>query len=236
MLRSLAHIHSRGICHRDIKPQNLLVDPRRGILKLCDFGSAKGLTPGQPNVAYICSRYYRAPELIFGAAHYTVAIDVWSAGCVFAEMLLGAPLFPGDSGVGQLVEIIKVMGTPTREQIEAMNPSYTDFSFPDIDPTGWERVFRGKPSPPAAALRLLEKLLTYVPRDRITALDALADPFFDELRDEAFRLPDGSSPPPLFDFTEKELASAPHLASLLIPSWYGTPAESESSGTAAAST
>lgn len=233
MLRSLAHIHSRGICHRDIKPQNLLVDPRRGILKLCDFGSAKGLVPGQPNVAYICSRYYRAPELIFGAAHYTVAIDVWSAGCVFAEMLLGAPLFPGDSGVGQLVEIIKIMGTPTREQIKAMNPSYTDFSFPDIDPTGWERVFRGKPSPPADALKLLERLLTYVPADRVAALEALADPFFDELREETFRLPNGSSAPPLFDFTEAELASAPHLAEALIPPWYS--AASAPSGHAAAS-
>lgn len=74
LFRSLAYIHSLGICHRDIKPQNLLVDPESGVLKLCDFGSAKHLVKGEPNVSYICSRYYRAPELIFGAIDYTTKI------------------------------------------------------------------------------------------------------------------------------------------------------------------
>jgi len=74
LCRSLAYIHGLGICHRDIKPQNLLIDHERGILKLCDFGSAKILKSGEPNVSYICSRYYRAPELIFGATFYTTTI------------------------------------------------------------------------------------------------------------------------------------------------------------------
>jgi glycogen synthase kinase 3 beta len=74
LLRSLAYIHSVGICHRDIKPQNLLLNPGTGVLKLCDFGSAKILVAGEPNVSYICSRYYRAPELIFGATNYTTNI------------------------------------------------------------------------------------------------------------------------------------------------------------------
>lgn len=74
LFRSLAYIHSQGICHRDIKPQNLLLDPNSGILKLCDFGSAKILIENEPNVSYICSRYYRAPELIFGATNYTTKI------------------------------------------------------------------------------------------------------------------------------------------------------------------
>lgn len=76
------------------------------------YFSAKQLVRGEPNVSYICSRYYRAPELIFGATDYTSNIDVWSAGCVLAELLLGQPIFPGDSGVDQLVEIIKVILTP----------------------------------------------------------------------------------------------------------------------------
>merc|ERR1719243_562072 len=130
--RSCAYIHAVGICHRDIKPQNLLIDGRSHALKLCDFGSAKRLVKGEPNVSYICSRYYRAPELIFGSTEYTTAIDIWSSGCVFAELLLGAPLFPGDSGVDQLVEIIKVLGTPSREDIREMNASYTEFKFPQI--------------------------------------------------------------------------------------------------------
>ena len=130
MLRSCAHIHAAGICHRDIKPQNMLADTSRHVVKLCDFGSAKRLVPGEPNVSYICSRYYRAPELIFGATDYTPAIDVWGVACVMAKMLLGQPLFPGESGVDQLVEIIKVLGTPTRDQIRSMNPNYTEFKFP----------------------------------------------------------------------------------------------------------
>lgn len=85
----MAYLHALGICHRDIKPQNLLVDSNNHVLKVCDFGSAKRLIKGEVNVSYICSRYYRAPELIFGATEYNNSIDVWSVGCVMAELLLG---------------------------------------------------------------------------------------------------------------------------------------------------
>ncbi len=140
LLRSLAYIHSVGICHRDIKPQNLLLNPATGVLKLCDFGSAKILVAGEPNVSYICSRYYRAPELIFGATNYSTNIDIWSTGCVMAELMLGQPLFPGESGIDQLVEIIKVLGTPTREQIKTMNPNYMEHKFPQIKPHPFSKV------------------------------------------------------------------------------------------------
>lgn len=223
MCRSLAYLHGVGICHRDIKPQNLLVDTRTHILKLCDFGSAKALVPGEPSVAYICSRYYRAPELIFGCTDYTVAIDVWSAGCVAGELLQGHPLFPGETGVDQLVEIIKILGTPTREEIDAMNPSYTEFKFPQIRPYPLAKLFR--PRAPASAIDLITRMLTYVPSQRITALEACAHPFFDELRDPATRLPEGGALPPLFDWTEAELASAsPALREILVPPHARTPA------------
>ncbi|CAL8090519.1 unnamed protein product [Orchesella dallaii] len=215
LFRSLAYIHSLGICHRDIKPQNLLLDPATGILKLCDFGSAKHLVRGEPNVSYICSRYYRAPELIFGAIDYTTKIDVWSAGCVLAELLLGQPIFPGDSGVDQLVEIIKVLGTPTREQIREMNPNYTEFRFPQITAHPWTKVFR--PRTPPEAIELVSRLLEYTPSSRITPLEACAHNFFDELRDPNTRLPNGRELPPLFNFTENELGIQPHLNQILIP-------------------
>ena len=142
--KALAYIHALGICHRDIKPQNLLVDPDSHELKVCDFGSAKRIAQGEVNVSYICSRYYRAPELIFGATNYGNSIDVWSVGCVIAELLLGQPLFPGDSGVDQLVEIIKILGTPTREEINSMNQNYTEFRFPQIRSNDWPSVFQNR--------------------------------------------------------------------------------------------
>ncbi|KAL7517036.1 hypothetical protein ACHAWX_002008 [Stephanocyclus meneghinianus] len=207
--RALSHIHSLGICHRDIKPQNLLVNPENQQLKLCDFGSAKALVRGEPNVSYICSRYYRAPELIFGSTDYSTAIDIWSQGCVGAELLLGQPLFPGDSGVDQLVEIIKVLGTPTREEINAMNSNYTEFKFPQIKACQWRKVFRSKT--PEDAMDFIASTLAYAPERRIKPLEGCAHPFFDELRDERTRLPNGNPLPPLFDFTSHELASSPDL-------------------------
>ncbi|XP_045479025.1 glycogen synthase kinase-3 beta-like isoform X5 [Harmonia axyridis] len=238
LFRSLAYIHSLGICHRDIKPQNLLLDPETGVLKLCDFGSAKHLVRGEPNVSYICSRYYRAPELIFGAIDYTTKIDVWSAGCVLAELLLGQPIFPGDSGVDQLVEIIKVLGTPTKEQIKEMNPNYTEFKFPQIKSHPWQqfllskmympctstnqqklRVFRVRTPP--EAIELVSRLLEYTPSSRISPLQACAHPFFNELREPNTRLPNNNELPPLFNFTEHELSIQPSLNAILIPRGQG---------------
>lgn len=215
VFRSLAYLHSQGVCHRDIKPQNLLLDPESGVLKLCDFGSAKQLVKGEPNVSYICSRYYRAPELIFGATDYTTQIDVWSAGCVLAELLLGQPIFPGDSGVDQLVEIIKVLGTPTRDQIREMNPNYQEFKFPQIKAHPWTKVFRQRAT--SDAMELVSRLLEYTPSLRLSPIDACAHHYFNELRDPATRLPPGRELPPLFNFTAAELALKPTLNAKLVP-------------------
>lgn len=183
------------------------MDVGLGTLKLCDFGSAKVLQRGESNVSYICSRYYRAPELIFGATNYTTAIDVWSMGCVMAELFLGQPLFPGDSGVDQLVEIIKVLGAPTHEQVLAMNKAYPTYNFPDIRPHPWSKVF--KQTTPQSAMDLLARVLVYTPGKRPHAIELCAHEFFDELRDPAATLPSGAPlPRSLFEFTPEELASA----------------------------
>jgi len=170
---------------------------------------------GEPNVSYICSRYYRAPELIFGSTDYSTAIDIWSEGCVGAELLLGQPLFPGDSGVDQLVEIIKVLGTPTREEISAMNSNYTEFKFPQIKACQWRKVFRSKT--PEDAMDFIGGTLAYAPERRIKPLEGCGHAFFDELREEGTRLPNGNGLPPLFDFTSHELASSPELLAKLVP-------------------
>jgi glycogen synthase kinase 3 beta len=101
MLRALAYLHYYKIVHRDIKPQNLLVDPETQIVKLCDFGSAKQIrNQKETSVAYICTRYYRAPELLLGNEHYGVEIDMWAAGCLIAELLrTGKVLFLGKSNI-----------------------------------------------------------------------------------------------------------------------------------------
>jgi serine/threonine protein kinase len=219
MLRSISYIHAIGICHRDIKPQNILVDPNSQVLKLCDFGSAKKLVKGEPNVSYICSRYYRAPELIFGATDYTPAIDVWSTGCVIAELILGQPLFPGDSAVDQIVEIIKILGTPNKSQIQAMNPEYNEYRFPIIKAYPWAKVFKTK-NLPEEFYDLVGKLLVYEPNLRTKAIKMLAHPFFDELRDKSTVLPNGKPLPELFNFSAEEFKLDPELVERLVPKWY----------------
>lgn len=215
LLRSLAYIHSLGICHRDIKPQNLLLDPSTQVLKLCDFGSAKVLVREEPNISYICSRYYRAPELIFGATDYLPAIDVWSSGCVMAELMLGHPLFPGESGVDQLVEIIKVLGTPTKDEIMAMNRNYTEFKFPQIKSLSWSKVFRHRTTP--ESIDLVSKMLQYSPAKRLKPMEGLAHPFFEDLRQPTCKLPSGKPLPPLFNFSEHEYRCAGPLAKDILP-------------------
>ncbi|XP_059437828.1 glycogen synthase kinase-3 homolog MsK-3-like [Corylus avellana] len=215
--RALAYIHnSVGVCHRDLKPQNLLVNPHTHQVKLCDFGSAKVLVDGETNISYICSRYYRAPELIYGATQYTTAIDMWSAGCVLAELLLGEPLFSGERAVDHLVEIIKVLGTPTREEIKRMNPNYTEFNFPQIKAYPWHKIFHKRVPP--EAVDLVSRLLQYSPNLRSTALEALVHPFFDELREPNACLPNGRPLPALFNFQPHELKETPaEMVVKLIP-------------------
>ena len=156
-------------------------------------------------------------RLIFGCR-----ADIWSTGCVMAELMLGQPLFPGESGIDQLVEIIKVLGTPTREQIKTMNPNYMEHKFPQIKPHPFSKVcaspsistlfpdrdlqvFRPRTSP--EAIDLVSKLLEYTPSARLSAVESMVHPFFDELRVEGARMPNGKDFPPLFNFTrEGELA------------------------------
>jgi len=171
-------------------------------------------------VSYICSRYYRAPELIFGASDYTSAIDIWSSGCVMAELIMGQPIFAGDSGIDQLVEIIKVLGTPTREEIRLMNREYKDYKqFPSIKPHPWHKLFPSETSPDA--LDVMSKMLVYTPHKRIKPLAACTHLFFEQLRKTHTTHGSASSKlPALLEFTQEELVYAHKhtlLEKLLIP-------------------
>lgn len=200
MLKALAYLHSHQICHRDIKSSNLLVDESTLVLKVCDFGSAKEMVPGAANVSYISSRYYRAPELLFGAQAYTCAIDTWSAGCVLAEMLRQHCLFMGADSVDQLVKVIRVLGTPSSEDIASMNPLYVSYNFPDVQPCP-VKLFFPQYTPPDL-LALMSKMLVYNPALRISPSDALSEPCFNVLRElNGDKFSSGHSwlPPHLFE-------------------------------------
>jgi serine/threonine protein kinase len=207
LLRSIGYLHLQNVnvCHRDIKPHNLLVDSSTGVLKICDFGSAKQLSASEANVAYICSRYYRAPELIFGSIYYTTSIDIWSVGCIFAEMLIGDPIFKGENSMGQLIEIMKVLGTPNREQLATLT-SKSDVRIPQLAARRWSDVFRGHVPPEAHDL--CSKLLAYIPGERVRPFEALCHPFFAELFTPNVELPNGARPPSnLFKFSDDEIAA-----------------------------
>jgi glycogen synthase kinase 3 beta len=207
LFRGLGYLHINGICHRDIKPANLLIDTKTHRLVLTDLGSAKHISPDEPSASYIGARHYRAPELLFGATRYSEAVDLWSAGCVLAELLLGRPLFEGKTALEQLVEVIKVLGTPNKSQVTSMNPTQGEFRFPALPKKPWDIVLR--PGTPAEAADLLDKLLVYVPSDRLTAYQALKHVFFDELRVKTTHLFSGRELPLLFNWNDQEVEGMP---------------------------
>lgn len=215
MFRSLAYIHNLQICHRDIKPQNILVDTKLNKVVICDFGSAKKLKQGEPNVAYICSRYYRAPEIILGEEQYGVEIDVWSIGCVIAEMFLGEPLFSGKSSKDQFLKIMHVLGNPTEDDINNMCDNIT-VTLPIINGCGLSKKLKNVDP---LLIDLLSKILVYNPKRRLKPFKALQHSYFDDLRHQRLTI-NGKPIVDLFDFTDVEIGKDKALAEKLTPSWY----------------
>lgn len=144
-IKALEYLHSLGICHRDIKPHNLLYDPAMASIKLCDFGCSKRLLEGEPNIQYICARYYRAPEIVFGWQYYGCAIDLWSAGCVMMELFTGKPAFAGKNSIDQLARIVKVLGTPSGGDLASMGQAGTKFKLASTTAVGSGAAPNGLP-------------------------------------------------------------------------------------------
>ena len=172
-LEAVAFCHSQGVLHRDIKPANLLLS-EQGLVKLADFGLARSLaSPGNALTHQVATRWYRAPELLFGPTSYGFAPDVWSCGCVFGELLLRTPLFPGETDPNQLQKIFALLGTPSSADWPGLTtlPGFLLFETCEaMSADQWRRLFGGHS---AEATDLLLAMLVLSPHCRISAADAL---------------------------------------------------------------
>ena len=213
-LCGLKYIHSANVLHRDLKPGNLLVNADCE-LKICDFGLARSAEqPEAENKAYlteyVATRWYRAPEIMLSFKEYTKAIDLWSVGCIFAEMLTGRPLFPGRDYHHQLSLILGVLGTPSLDDFYSITSSRSrDYirSLPYCDRANFAELF---PRAEPLALDLLEKLLAFSPKKRITVEEALAHPYLEPYHDPSDE-PDADPLDPKFfdaDFSKEPLTRA----------------------------
>eukprot|EP00741_Cyanophora_paradoxa_P005123 tig00000863_g4965.t1 len=175
LMRGVLACHDSWILHRDLKPDNLLIAPD-GQLKIADFGLARMFGSPDRNLSnQVVTRWYRAPELFFGAKKYGAAVDMWAVGCIFAELMLRVPYFPGESDIDQLAKIFAALGTPTDADWPGMRelPGYVEFE--EFRGTPFRILFKAASD---QALDLLGRLLTYNPAKRITAAEALQHPYF----------------------------------------------------------
>lgn len=193
LLLGLSHLHSRRILHRDLKPQNIMID-KQGNLKIADFGLAR--TYGVPLRTYtheIITLWYRPLEVLLGGRHYTTAVDVWSCATIFAEMASGLPLVPGDSEIDQIFKIFRLMGTPTVQSWPglAQMPDNKQ-SFPKWQPADLRKLL---PEMDERGLHLLNSMLQIDPERRISAKSALRHPYFHP--PSTSPNPNSLAPPPL---------------------------------------
>jgi len=201
LLKGTNFCHENQVLHRDLKPQNLLIN-RKGELKLGDFGLARAFgVPVNTFSNEVVTLWYRAPDVLLGSRTYSTSIDVWSCGCIFAEMISGVPLFRGKDTQDQLLHIMRILGTPPDQQLAKMakdSPEITLKPFPRCPKVDLQQVL---PKASSAAIDLLERLLKFDPAERISAVDALSHPYFTETANEMpFGMNPGSMPPPNFNF------------------------------------
>lgn len=182
LLRGLKYIHSANILHRDLKPSNLLLNANCD-LKICDFGLARTSKEKEFMTEYVVTRWYRAPELLLSCHEYTTAIDIWSVGCIFAELLGRKPLFPGKDYVHQLNLITKVIGSPLEEELHFISSEKARRyirSLPHSERVDFSRVY---PNVNHLAVDLVERMLVFDPAKRIKVDEALRHPYLASLHD-----------------------------------------------------
>lgn len=180
MVRGLKYIHAAGIIHRDLKPGNLAIN-QDCELKILDFGLAR-----QADIemtGYVVTRWYRAPEIILSWMHYTQTVDIWSVGCIMAEMLLGHPLFKGTDHLDQLTEIMKITGTPTQEFINKLQSEDAKRYIEKLPKLRKKNLQTLLPNVSKHAVSVLEHMLLLDPDCRATSQEALEYPYFSDFRE-----------------------------------------------------
>ncbi|XP_007947245.1 cyclin-dependent kinase-like 2 [Orycteropus afer afer] len=178
IINGIGFCHSHNIIHRDIKPENILVS-QCGVVKLCDFGFARTLAaPGEVYTDYVATRWYRAPELLVGDVKYGKAVDVWAIGCLVTEMLVGEPLFPGDSDIDQLYHIMTCLGNliPRHQELFYKNPVFAGVRLPEIQET--EPLEKRYPKLSEVVIDLAKKCLHIDPDKRPFCTELLHHDFF----------------------------------------------------------
>ncbi|KAJ5102636.1 hypothetical protein N7532_003165 [Penicillium argentinense] len=170
MMRGLKYVHSAGVVHRDLKPSNILVNENCD-LKICDFGLAR--VRESHMTGYVSTRYYRAPEIMLTWKRYNEKVDIWSVGCIFAEMILGKPLFPGKDHIDQFCVITQLLGSPPDNLIANVTSSNTLNFVRSLPKRAQKPLSSLLPTANAKAVTLLEKMLQIDPEKRCSAEESL---------------------------------------------------------------
>jgi mitogen-activated protein kinase 15 len=181
VLKCLKFMHSANLLHRDLKPSNLLLNSECHV-KVADFGLARSLDTKEAEQApiltdYVATRWYRAPEILLGSNKYTKGVDMWSLGCILAELLLGKPVFPGTSTLNQLDRVMELIGRPSQDDIDAIDCPLAQTMLESLPPTKAKRLRDVFPTASDDALDLLKSLLHFNPHKRLTADQALRHPY-----------------------------------------------------------
>ncbi|XP_073135527.1 mitogen-activated protein kinase 4-like isoform X2 [Henckelia pumila] len=181
-LRGLKYVHSANVLHRDLKPSNLLLNANCD-LKIGDFGLARTTSETDFMTEYVVTRWYRAPELLLKCSDYTAAIDVWSVGCILAEIMTREPLFPGKDYVHQLKLITELLGTPDETSLKFLRSDNARRYLKQLPQFPKQQLSTRFPNMSSLALDLLGKLLKFDPSQRITVDEALSHPYLSSLHD-----------------------------------------------------
>ncbi|SCU81613.1 LAFA_0C06172g1_1 [Lachancea sp. 'fantastica'] len=231
ILRGLKCLHAADVIHRDLKPSNLLVNANCDV-KLCDFGLARCAGTGTIGsksgdcgqmTEYVATRWYRAPEVMLTAAEYTFAMDVWSCGCILAELLMRRPLFPGKDYRHQLLLIFQVIGTPSAKDLECVRSTRALQYLRSLPYYPKKQSFEELLSTTnRQAIDLLEQMLIFDPRRRITAAEALKHPYLSSYHDPQDEPATTKVDPKLFRFDDcKDRLGAGDLKRLLWDEIFG---------------